>query len=192
MDFLNDLGKRLSGAARSVQEKAKEGAELGRLSNEARVINGELEKLYGSLGRAYYDAQKNGAEDLSALNAFVEKIDAALVRMDEIRQQRDRLRQQRRCPSCNAVQPIEARFCSVCGTRMPEREAPAEAPAADAEYCPSCGSLRKNGAAFCDVCGKRFDDAEEAPAPAEPVITWPGEKPDTASTDEEPKEETRE
>ena len=78
MDFLNDIGKRLSGAARSVQEKAKEGAELGRLSNEARIVNGELEKLYGALGRVYYDAQKNGAEDLSALNAFVEKIDAAL------------------------------------------------------------------------------------------------------------------
>ena len=189
MDFFNDIGKRLSDAARSVQEKTRDGVELTRISNELRTLAGELEHLYGALGRAYFDAQAAGDPDPAILAPFIEKIDAALAQSNTLSEQRDKLRQQRRCPSCNAIQPLSARFCSACGSRLPVQETPAEEPAAAEEYCPECGALRKKDAQFCNACGHRYG---EETAAAEPQITWPGKKPDLSSADEEPQEKTQE
>lgn len=190
MDFLNDISKRISGAARSVQEKTRDSMELTRLGSEIRSLNAELDRLYGALGRAYYDAQAAGDPDNAVLTPFIEQIEQGLARLEALIGQRDRLRQQRRCPSCNAVQSLNAKFCANCGARLPEAESPAEQPRPDVEYCPECGALRKKDAAFCPACGKAF--GETSAPQAEPEITWPGPKPDVASDDEAPKEESQE
>ena len=53
------------------------------------------------------------------------------------------------CPSCQADNPAESRFCARCGTELPIR-------------CTRCGSHVPAGARFCATCGQPLQ-AEPAP-----------------------------
>ena len=170
MDFLNDLGKKFTQAARSVQAFTRESTESTRLSSALRDARDELNSLYAELGRACYEQHARPESEISA--DLFDRVRAALERVDELSARRER---KARCPGCGAVQPIEARFCSNCGRRMPEdAPAPIEADDEDGQYCPECGAMRKDQDEFCAVCGHDFsapaeEPAKPAPAPATPA-----------------------
>src|SRR5579875_2033487 len=48
------------------------------------------------------------------------------------------------CPSCHAVQPAGAKFCSSCGAPL----------VASTVRCPNCGADSPSGARFCPQCGQ--------------------------------------
>src|SRR5262245_15538904 len=56
-----------------------------------------------------------------------------------------------RCPSCGAGNPVEARFCSFCGTPL-------------VRECPGCGAAIDPDAAFCSSCGIPLDQGRKRPA----------------------------
>lgn len=179
MDFFNEIGKKFTKAARSVQDLTREGVENTRLAADLRSARSELERRFADLGRAYYETLSDGgevpAELVSRVRATMEGIEALLA-------QKERARAQVRCPDCGAMQPEDARFCSSCGRRMPEPgPEPADEPPASedgAEYCAECGAMREGNAKYCAVCGFSFDDAD-APAP----------RPETGEVPAEPAEE---
>ncbi len=166
MDFLKEFSKQFSNVARSVSGTPKEGAEVARLNGEMKAAEAALEKLYARYGQACY-AQRCGAGDARAVESLAVQVQAARLRLDELTERRDAARQFKRCAGCGAVHPIQARFCSACGKRLPD-EAPKPEPVAAGEYCPGCGALREGGEARCPVCGAYFDarPAEPAPTPA--------------------------
>lgn len=47
-----------------------------------------------------------------------------------------------KCPKCNELNDIDAKFCDNCGTPL-------------VKVC-TCGALNKPDAKFCDECGKRL------------------------------------
>ena len=59
---------------------------------------------------------------------------------------------QRRCQSCSAEVPENAKFCRACGGRL-------EALIADMEYdrCPVCGKETLPGTKFCRHCGSKME-----------------------------------
>lgn len=188
MDFLNDLGKRFTRVARSVQERTREGWESTRLSADLYSLRGDLERQYTALGEAYFKAVSAGEEVPQEL---VSRVKATVDRIDEL----TALRENRvRCPACGSFQAPEARFCSKCGHRMPEdAPEPVEEPAEEdeSEYCPECGAMRHEDSNFCAVCGHAFaaNAAKEEPeAPAKPEPAAPSEPP-AEEPDHEPDEE---
>ncbi|MDY3027568.1 MAG: zinc ribbon domain-containing protein [Candidatus Faecivicinus sp.] len=188
MDFLNDLGKRFTRVARSVQERTREGWESTRLSADLYSLRGDLERQYTALGEAYFKAVSAGEEVPQEL---VSRVKATVDRIDEL----TALRENRvRCPACGSFQAPEARFCSKCGRRMPEdAPEPVEEPVEEdeSEYCPECGAMRHEDSNFCAVCGHAFaaNAAKEEPeAPAKPEPAAPSEPP-AEEPDHEPDEE---
>ena len=188
MDFLNDLGKRFTRVARSVQERTREGWESTRLSADLYSLRGDLERQYTALGEAYFKAVSAGEEVPQEL---VSRVKATVDRIDEL----TALRENRvRCPACGSFQAPEARFCSKCGRRMPEdAPEPVEEPVEEdeSEYCPECGAMRHEDYNFCAVCGHAFaaNAAKEEPeAPAKPEPAAPSEPP-AEEPDHEPDEE---
>lgn len=165
MDFFNDLGKKFTKAARSVQELTREGVENTRLAADLRSARSELDRRLADLGRAYYESLSDGGEVSPEL---VSRVRATMDSIDELLAQKDRTRAQVRCPGCGAMQAADARFCSSCGRQMPE---PSPQPIEESvgedgvEYCAECGAMRENHSKYCAVCGYAFDDAE-MPAPA--------------------------
>ena len=188
MDFLNDLGKRFTRVARSVQERTREGWESTRLSADLYSLRGDLERQYTALGEANFKAVSAGEEVPQEL---VSRVKATVDRIDEL----TALRENRvRCPACGSFQAPEARFCSKCGRRMPEdAPEPVEEPVEEdeSEYCPECGAMRHEDSNFCAVCGHAFaaNAAKEEPeAPAKPEPAAPSEPP-AEEPDHEPDEE---
>lgn len=175
MDFLNEFSKRFSSVARSVSEKSKEGAEVTRLTAQLREAEAELEKLYARYGRACY-ALRAGGGDARAVEDLAVRVRAGQLQVEELTARRDAAREFKRCLSCGAIHPREAKFCSACGKRLPD-EVPKPEPVAEGEYCPDCGALREGGEPRCPVCGAYFDarpepEAEPAKAP-EPITDAP-------------------
>ncbi|MBR1820474.1 MAG: zinc ribbon domain-containing protein [Clostridia bacterium] len=180
MDFLNEFSKRFSSVARSVSEKSKESAEVTRLNAELRAATEALEGLYARYGKVCYAIQ-TGNGDAKAAEALAVRIRAGILQVDELTAQRDAAREFKRCLSCGAIHPKEAKFCATCGKRLPD-EPPKPEPVAEGEYCPSCGALRESGEQRCPVCGAYFieGEPEERPVPA-PIIDAPDvEEPDDA------------
>lgn len=188
MDFLKEFSKQFSNVARSMTEKSKESAVATKAGGELRAAREALDQLYLRYGKACYAIQSGqGNPDEAAELAL--RIRAAELQAAELAEAYDAAREMKRCLSCGAVHPKEARFCSACGKRLPD-EAPKPEPMAQAEYCLNCGAKRAGGEARCPVCGADFD----APARPEP-------KPEPISEDalaptgpdaEEPENETME
>ena len=172
MDFFNDIGKKFTSAAKTVQKKTKESVEITRLGGEIRGLKDERGKLFKTLGETYYEARGTD-EGNERIEVILERLDQLAAREQELQAQIDRLSQQRRCPGCGNVVSIEARFCPACGERIPEEEpAPKASEAPEAEYCPNCGAMRQEYSRFCIVCGKPFEK-EEGSDRIEMEITWP-------------------
>ena len=183
--FFNDFKEIFTNAAQSVTNKTKDSVEITRLSSESRNITGEIENLYREIGRTYVDSK---GTDSAALEDLCAKVIELRDRLDALERQKLLLRNQNRCPSCGAVMAKGARFCSNCGSRMPEpAPEPEPAPDADAVYCPECGAMCKDEDEFCGVCGRNLreapgDEAVNAPA-EEPVAPAAEDSADEAPTD---------
>ena len=56
------------------------------------------------------------------------------------------------CGKCGAPLPADAKFCMICGQRVPEKTG-------SSLTCPDCGATVPAGAKFCMECGHRFAPA---------------------------------
>ena len=175
--FFNDFKEIFTNAAQSVTNKTKDSVEITRLSSESRNIAGEIESLYREIGRTYVDSK---GTDSAALEALCAKMDDLRDRLEALERQKLLLRNQNRCPSCGAVMAKGARFCSNCGSRMPEpAPEPEPAPNANAIYCPECGAMCKDEDEFCGVCGRNLREEPEEAAP----VNAPAAEADSAAED---------
>ena len=174
MDFFNDLGKRFSSVAKTVTEKTRDSVEVSRLAGDLRTQKNALEQLYVELGKVCYALRMGEDADPKLAEQLAESIRRTRERIEELTAQRDALRDVKRCLSCGAVMPKNAKFCSNCGKRLPEDSPQLDADnPADVEYCPDCGAQRISDESFCAVCGHPFEAAEPVITPvpeAEPQI----------------------
>lgn len=180
MEFFNDLGKKFSHAARSVQERTREGVESTKLTVDIRAARAELDNRLAALGRAYYEHVVNAGPEVD--ESMIRAVRESTARIESLSAQRDRVRQLTRCPACGSAQPEDSRFCANCGRPMPEKPPVVAESTVDTQYCEQCGAMREGNARFCAVCGSSFfpednppalDSAPTAPMPApeEPADT---------------------
>ncbi len=162
MDFFNDLSKKFSQAARTVQERTRDSVENTRLSMDLRAVNAELEKNYAALGRAYYASLT--VEGAVVPEELIQRVHNCLAQIENLTALRDRARQQSRCPSCGAVQPEGSRYCSHCGRPMPEAAPAIQEVYEEAQFCEKCGAMREGDSRFCAVCGNSFEAEDQQPA----------------------------
>ena len=73
MDFFNDISKRVSTAAKSMQKRTRESVEVGKLNGQMRVLRDQCGKLVASLGEAYYKSV-NGDQTQDQMDFIVEQI----------------------------------------------------------------------------------------------------------------------
>lgn len=194
--FFSELGKSFQDAAKSLQEMTSEGVEARKRNSELRALREEKRKLFCALGEAYYASRENH-EAVEQLELMVRRIDEITEQMRAVTAQLDALSDKRRCPKCENVVDKSAKFCPVCGEKLPEpapkkepkqepkpEPEPEQAQPPKAEYCAECGALRAQDARFCPVCGKPF--AAQKP---EVEINWPDAVGEAAATREEPSAE---
>ncbi len=122
MELFDKLGDTIISVSKDATQRAKDLSELARLRMEIRAKQDYLNKLYLEIGKIYYDAHKDDEE-----KEFKEQmllIKDALEVLDELKQQLGQIKGTVKCTACGQDMPIEADFCSKCGTKLvkPKKE----------------------------------------------------------------------
>ena len=132
MALFDGIVQKVNKAAQTVSDKAKDGVEISRLSSESKSVSAEFEKLCAQIGRTYLESSGEATEELRMLAASALELKAKLY---DLERRKMLVRNQNLCPNCGSVMAAGTRYCSNCGTKMPE-PAPAAAPEPEAETPP--------------------------------------------------------
>ena len=116
MGAWDDLKGSLFAAGRDVSQKAKEVSEIAKIKMDIRTKEDFVEKQFASLGRAYYEANKDAAtaDDVEQFAVIKEAIEE-IARME---QQLLDIQGVVLCPNCGKKSPVGTSFCCDCGSKL--------------------------------------------------------------------------
>lgn len=164
MDFLNDLGKLFSHAAKNMTGRTRDEAADENVVSELRAAQDELNRQFAELGKAYFESLEDSSIEISA--ELIDSVRATLGHIQQLLTHQARTRQIR-CANCGAVQSEDANFCSKCGKRMTETlPTPADL---EGDYCARCGAMRHGSVKYCEVCGHAFYENDTLPVSAKDI-----------------------
>lgn len=118
MGAWDDLKGSLFAAGRDVSQKAKEVSEVAKIKMDIRTKEDFVEKQFASLGRAYYEANKDNVANTDAEQFAV--IKEAIDEIERMNQQLLDIQGVVLCPNCGKKSPVGTSFCSDCGTKLEE------------------------------------------------------------------------
>lgn len=118
MSAWDDLKGTLFAAGRDVSQKAKEVSEVAKLKMDIHTKEDFVEKQFATLGRAYYEANKDNASEKDAAQFAV--IAEAMEEIKRMNQQVMDIQGVLQCPNCGKKVPAGNAFCSDCGAKMEE------------------------------------------------------------------------
>ena len=121
MELFDKLGDTIISVSKDATQRAKDLSELARLRMEIRAKQDYLNKLYLEIGKIYYDAHKDEEKEFKEQMLLIKD---ALEVLDELKQQLGQIKGTVKCTACGQDMPIEADFCSKCGTKLvkPKKE----------------------------------------------------------------------
>lgn len=118
MDFFNKAKEKLTKTGNEVAQKAKELAEITKLSSQVSAQENIVKSAYSEIGKYVYE---NLREDAPAEMAEkMEAIDAALAEIARLKEEIRKLKGSCVCPQCGKEVDDNVAFCPACGTKMPE------------------------------------------------------------------------
>ncbi len=133
MSFFDDAVISAKGFGSAVSRKTGQLVDTAKLRVTAADISADINNRYKALGKAVYDARRDGADPEEVIAECTAAIDALHDRLDEVNRRIAELQNKLCCTSCGAVVAQKSLYCSRCGARVdagasrPRRE---EAPAA--------------------------------------------------------------
>ena len=169
MSFFDNIGSKASAAGQAAAEKARNFAEVNRLSGVISDHEKRISRLYFEIGQSYYERHKDDpeAEELERIAAITDTNEKIAVCRNQIKT----LKGVEKCPNCGADVQNGSQFCNNCGTRIPPASMKTSPKAG--LTCPTCGTELESDAAFCFNCGTKLAPTPApapAPAPAEPAV----------------------
>lgn len=116
MELFDKLGDTIVSVSKDATQKAKDISELARIRMEIRSKQDYLNKLFLEIGKIYYDAHKDDEEKEFKEQMLLVK-DAQEV-LEELNQQLGQIKGMVKCNACGQDMPMEAEYCSKCGTKL--------------------------------------------------------------------------
>lgn len=120
MDFFNKVGSTISNKGKDVTKKAKEMAEIAKLTGQIVEKEESIKGAYIELGKYVYESQKEDAPEEVAEKFAV--IDATVEEIEHLKREIRKLKGRQECPDCGKEVSYSAAFCSYCGAKLPEPE----------------------------------------------------------------------
>ena len=118
MAFFDELGKALSDTGKVVVGKTKDITGALQLKAKVSQEKDKVNQAYIELGKAFYDILKTAPEETYA--SEVKTISEGLLVIEDLENQIMELEGTRICAECGAKVDRGAKFCSKCGTPLPE------------------------------------------------------------------------
>lgn len=122
MELFDKLGDTIVSVSKDATQKAKDISELARIRMELRAKQDYLNKLFLEIGKIYYDAHKDDEEKEFKEQMLLVK--DALEVIEELKQQLGQIKGMVTCAECGQEMPLDADYCSKCGTKLvkPKKE----------------------------------------------------------------------
>lgn len=152
MAIFDDVVVNAKSAASVVSKKAGEIFDLSKLRISLASLRSELSKQYQALGEAVFNN-----DPVEEIEAIKEEISALRQNISDVESILSNAKNTVTCPACGEKLNKNAKFCSTCGTAIPQAK----------NVCASCGAKLVDGAKFCAACGTSVEDEKEEPAKTE-------------------------
>lgn len=184
LDFLNDLGKKLTQAGQEAAQQTKIFAETAKINGIISDEEKQINNIYMQIGKSYFEENKDNPNAM--YSDLIVNVKDALVRVEKYKEQIRAIKGVKVCRNCGAEVVSNAAFCNSCGMQMP-----VEAPVSTEQtgkICPQCGSLTAEDSSFCTVCGCNLNVAapvNDIPTPVNTTIPTPVNASEVADIDDQ-------
>lgn len=118
MSILDDIAKGATDAVNFAAKKTGEVTGVAKLKLALHSEESKLEDCYKEIGRLYHDAQRNGADDGSAIDAKMAEADALCEKIATIKKEISDVQDSVVCKSCQAKINKDFEFCPICGAKQ--------------------------------------------------------------------------
>ena len=131
MGFFDNLGSTISEKSKVVADKAKEVADVTKLKMQISTEESKIKEAYLEIGKLF--CQKEAGEVPEEFIPYVQIVGDAKAQIENLKAQINDVKGVKTCPGCGADVPLEASFCSACGSKVDTPVKPESAPEAAAE-----------------------------------------------------------
>lgn len=159
MSIFEDLTKKVTTTAKSAVRKSGDIVEVTKLNMSISQEEEKIQKTYSEIGKAVYEAFKNGEDTANAAKELCEQIKAYEDNIKDIKQKVLELKRIKVCPGCSTELDLDIAFCPKCGTKqvMPQvNEEPAAEEEPKEKICPDCSAVNSLDSSFCFKCGTKL------------------------------------
>lgn len=130
MDFFNKLAETITDTSKVVAQKAKDVAEISRITGQISAEESRINAAYLSIGKRFYE--ENAGEVMEAYIQDFSVINESKAKIQSLKEQLKQLKGVSKCPQCGAEVPANSAFCSFCGAKLMVEE-PKEENVVDSE-----------------------------------------------------------
>ncbi len=121
-EIFDDVVLNAKAAAAVVSKKASTVYDTSKHKITAAEIRGEINKKLRDLGKFTYKREVFGADTSAEIEKTVAEIKELKENLDIVNAHIDSVKNQRKCPKCEAKLPRNSVFCNICGTKLDEFE----------------------------------------------------------------------
>ena len=128
-EIFDDVVVNAKAAAAVVSKKASTVYDTSKHKITAAEIRGEINKKLRDIGKYTYKKEVFGVDTSAEIAQLVADVKELKENLDIINAHIDSVKNQKKCPQCEAKIPRNSIYCNICGAKVEEDE-PAPAPAA--------------------------------------------------------------
>ncbi|MFT9056522.1 MAG: zinc ribbon domain-containing protein [Ethanoligenens sp.] len=151
MSFFDEIGNTLSAKSKDVAQKAKDFAEVTKLSSQISHAEEAIQRIYTQIGHQYFE--RFAEKDDSVFVNEIRQIRQNLTDIASIQKQIKLIRGVYPCPQCGADVPNGSAFCPSCGRTIDAANAASDV--LPQHTCVACGAALPPDARFCRNCGAK-------------------------------------
>lgn len=132
-EFFDDVVVNARTAASAVSKKATTVYDTSKHKISAAGIRGDINRKLKELGMYTFKAEVHGADMSEDIARTVAEIKELKENLDIINAHIDAVKNQKKCPNCEAKVPKNSVYCNICGAKIDETVEPdvEDAPAAE-------------------------------------------------------------
>ncbi len=131
MDTIDRIGETLTSASKDIAKKAKDFVDVNTVKTAINDQKKIISKAYERIGEQYYKEHVEAGNYEYEIE--FEIIGEATAKIKELNEQLRTLKKIHVCKECGATVPLDAVFCSRCGTKLMHEEQPVSTSEAEVE-----------------------------------------------------------
>ena len=125
-EIFDDVVVNAKAAASVVSKKATDVYDASKHKFSAAEIRGDINKKLRDLGALTYRSEVHGLDLTDEIQKNVSEIIELKETLNTINEHIASVKNQKRCPSCEAGVPKNSKFCNICGSKLDEQDADEE------------------------------------------------------------------